>query len=103
MPSLLATPQNICILRLSAIGDTCHVVPVRRTLQQACPEGHFTWVIGAREARLLGACPGEAPNLPTGGTAMADHHAPIKPYAAKLARGSLRRSRGPRGPGSRHA
>ena len=58
MPSPLSTPQNICILRLSAIGDTCHVVPVLRTLQQAWPASHFTWVIGALESRLLGAVPG---------------------------------------------
>jgi heptosyltransferase I len=57
MPSLNSTPQNICILRLSAIGDTCHVVPVLRTLQQAWPEARFTWVIGALEARLMGALP----------------------------------------------
>lgn len=54
MPSLIPTPQNICILRLSAIGDTCHVVPVLRTLQQAWPEARFTWVIGSLESRLMG-------------------------------------------------
>ena len=47
MPSLISTPQNICILRLSAIGDTCHVVPVLRTLQRAWPAARFTWVIGS--------------------------------------------------------
>jgi len=58
MPSLISTPQNICILRLSAIGDTCHVVPVLRTLQQAWPQARFTWVIGALESRLMGQLPG---------------------------------------------
>jgi heptosyltransferase I len=57
MPSLNSTPQNICILRLSAIGDTCHVLPVVRTLQRAWPEARFTWVIGSLEARLMGAIP----------------------------------------------
>ncbi|HEV2703163.1 MAG TPA: glycosyltransferase family 9 protein [Steroidobacteraceae bacterium] len=57
MPSLNSTPQNICILRLSAIGDTCHVVAVLRTLQQAWPGARFTWVIGALESTLLGAIP----------------------------------------------
>jgi heptosyltransferase I len=57
MPSLISTPQNICILRLSAIGDTCHVVPVLRTLQQAWPQARFTWVIGSLESRLMGALP----------------------------------------------
>ena len=46
-------PRTVCILRLSAIGDTCHVVPVLRTLQQAWPETKFTWVIGKLEARLM--------------------------------------------------
>jgi heptosyltransferase I len=46
-------PRNVCILRLSAIGDTCHVVPVLRTLQQAWPETRFTWIIGKLEARLM--------------------------------------------------
>ena len=58
MPSLISTPQNICILRLSAIGDTCHVVPVLRTLQQAWPASHVTWVIGALESRLMGTVAG---------------------------------------------
>ena len=46
-------PRSVCILRLSAIGDTCHVVPVLRTLQQAWPETRFTWIIGKLEARLM--------------------------------------------------
>ncbi len=58
MPSLISTPQNICILRLSAIGDTCHVVPVLRTLQQAWPHARFTWVIGSLESALMRALPG---------------------------------------------
>jgi heptosyltransferase I len=57
MPSSISTPQNICILRLSAIGDTCHVVPVLRTLQQAWPAARFTWVIGSLESRLMSALP----------------------------------------------
>lgn len=57
MPSLNSTPQNICLLRLSAIGDTCHVLPVLRTLQRAWPEARFTWVIGSLESRLMGAMP----------------------------------------------
>jgi heptosyltransferase I len=43
----------VCLLRLSAIGDTCHVVPILRTLQRAWPETQFTWVIGKTEARLM--------------------------------------------------
>ena len=50
-------PATVCILRLSAIGDTCHVLPVVRTLQRAWPETKFTWIIGKVEAKLLGHIP----------------------------------------------
>jgi heptosyltransferase I len=46
-------PRSVCLLRLSAIGDTCHVVPVLRTLQRAWPQTQFTWIIGKTEARLM--------------------------------------------------
>lgn len=51
-------PKSLCILRLSAIGDVCHVVPIVRTLQQAWPETAITWVIGHTEARLMSLLPG---------------------------------------------
>lgn len=54
---LPSPPRSVCILRLSAIGDTCHVLPVVRTLQRAWPETTFTWVIGKVEAKLLGHIP----------------------------------------------
>jgi heptosyltransferase I len=50
-------PRSVCILRLSAIGDTCHVLAVVRTLQRAWPDTRFTWVIGRVEAKLLGHIP----------------------------------------------
>ncbi len=50
-------PTTVCILRLSAIGDTCNVLPVVRTLQQAWPQARFTWVIGKTEAALVGRIP----------------------------------------------
>ena len=58
MTSSLDAPQSVCILRLSAIGDTCHVVPVLRTLQQAWPRTRFTWVIGKTESRLMNVMDG---------------------------------------------
>lgn len=57
MPSLEAPPESVCILRLSAIGDTCHVVPLLRTLQAAWPRTRFTWIIGRLEARLMSLLP----------------------------------------------
>ncbi|MEM7082275.1 MAG: glycosyltransferase family 9 protein [Pseudomonadota bacterium] len=52
------SPQSICVLRLSAIGDTCNVVPTVRQLQSTFPDATITWIIGATEHRLLGAFPG---------------------------------------------
>jgi heptosyltransferase I len=51
-------PASVCILRLSAIGDTCHIVPVVRTLQRAWPETRLTWIIGRTESRLMTLLPG---------------------------------------------
>ncbi len=51
-------PRSICILRLSALGDACHVVPVVRTLQQVWPQTRLTWIIGKAEARLMGLIEG---------------------------------------------
>ena len=46
-------PRSVCILRLSSLGDTCHVVPIVRTLQRAWPDTKLTWIIGKAEARLM--------------------------------------------------
>jgi len=51
-------PRTVCLLRLSAIGDTCHVVPLLRSLQAAWPDTRFTWVIGKTEAKLMRLIPG---------------------------------------------
>ena len=48
-----AGPRTICLLRLSALGDATHVVPLVRTLRRAWPEVALTWVIGKAEHRLL--------------------------------------------------
>ena len=47
-------PERLCLFRLSAIGDCCHLVPVVRTLQAAWPDTRLTWIIGRTEAALLG-------------------------------------------------
>ena len=54
---LTEPPRSVCLLRLSAIGDTCHVVPLLRALQGAWPACRFTWVIGRIENRLLRLLP----------------------------------------------
>jgi heptosyltransferase I len=53
MMPLAQPPERVCILRLSAIGDTCHVVPIIRTLQHVWPTTQLTWIIGKTEARLM--------------------------------------------------
>ena len=47
-------PESLCILRLSALGDATHVVPVVRVLQRDWPRTHLTWIIGRAERALLG-------------------------------------------------
>jgi heptosyltransferase I len=53
MLSFAEPPRSVCILRLSAIGDACHVVPIVRTIQHAWPGTQLTWIIGKAEARLM--------------------------------------------------
>ncbi|WP_189577502.1 glycosyltransferase family 9 protein [Marinobacter zhanjiangensis] len=50
--------NSICILRLSAIGDVTHVIPVVLSLQEQIPGVKITWVIGKIEAKLVGDLPG---------------------------------------------
>lgn len=45
--------QSICILRLSAIGDVTHVLPVINAIRKHQPQADITWIIGKLEARLL--------------------------------------------------
>jgi heptosyltransferase I len=46
-------PRSVAVVKLSAIGDVCHALPVIRTLQSAWPQTRFTWIIGRTEAALL--------------------------------------------------
>lgn len=50
--------NSLCILRLSAIGDVTHVLPVVLSLQEQVPQLRITWVIGKLEAKLVGDLPG---------------------------------------------
>jgi heptosyltransferase I len=53
MPTPPLPPRSLCLLRLSALGDVTHVVPLLRTLRRAWPGLPVTWVIGRGEHRLL--------------------------------------------------
>ena len=46
-------PDSLCILRLSALGDVSHVIPIVRTLQTHWPETKLTWVVGKTEHALV--------------------------------------------------
>lgn len=50
---LLKAPANLCLLRLSAIGDVTHILPIVRTLQHYWPETKITWIIGRLEHQLV--------------------------------------------------
>jgi len=46
-------PDSLCLLRLSAIGDVTHILPIIATLQKYWPNTHITWVIGKTEYQLV--------------------------------------------------
>ena len=46
-------PQSLCLLRLSALGDVTHVVPLVRTLQRHWPQARLHWVIDKGGFKLL--------------------------------------------------
>lgn len=50
-------PENICVVRLSHIGDTCHALAVVRAIQDTWPETGITWIIGKTEASLMADIP----------------------------------------------
>lgn len=58
MTALNSAPNSICILRLSALGDTTHIIPVVKSLQAQWPQAHITWIIGRFEHKLLRLLPG---------------------------------------------
>ena len=55
MLPLTSAPDNICIVRLSALGDVTHVVPVVRAIQQHWPQTRITWICATLEHKLLAA------------------------------------------------
>ena len=50
---LTSPPANICILRLSALGDVTHTLPVVRAIQRYWPHTRITWICGKLEHKLL--------------------------------------------------
>lgn len=56
--SLPERPRHIGILRLSALGDVCNLVPTVRALQRQWPEARITWIVGKAEHSLLSGLSG---------------------------------------------
>ena len=45
--------RRICLVRLSALGDVCLMVPLVRTLQKGLPPAQISWVISRQMHQLL--------------------------------------------------
>ncbi len=52
-----AAPESICLLRLSALGDVTHFLPIVHALQVAWPQSRITWIVGRREHALVSLLP----------------------------------------------
>lgn len=50
--------MHLCVLRLSALGDVCNLVPTVRALQRQWPQARITWIIGKGEHSLLSGLSG---------------------------------------------
>lgn len=55
---MASASSSVCLLRLSALGDVTHVVPLVRTLQQARPGTPLHWIIDKAGHKLLDGLPG---------------------------------------------
>jgi len=58
MLPLETPPDSICIVRLSALGDVTHAVPVLRAIQQHWPQTRVTWICATLEHKLLAGLDG---------------------------------------------
>ncbi|WP_312708851.1 glycosyltransferase family 9 protein [Stenotrophomonas sp.] len=55
---MASASSSLCLLRLSALGDVTHVVPLVRTLQAARPQTPIHWIIDKVGHKLLDGLPG---------------------------------------------
>ncbi|QEP43649.1 lipopolysaccharide heptosyltransferase family protein [Ectothiorhodospiraceae bacterium BW-2] len=46
-------PRHLCLVRLSALGDISHTLPLLRRLQQQWPKCRISWIIGKTEYQLV--------------------------------------------------
>lgn len=54
----MSSIQNLCILRLSAIGDVCHAAAMVTRIRDTKPDIQITWIIGKVEYQLMQDMPG---------------------------------------------
>ncbi|WP_372965600.1 glycosyltransferase family 9 protein [Marinobacter sp.] len=54
----MSSLRSICLLRLSAIGDTCNAAAVVYAIRKHYPDAEITWVIGKAEAALMAGMKG---------------------------------------------
>ena len=45
--------KNICVIRLSALGDCCHALAITQHLRNQLPQANITWIIGKTEYQLV--------------------------------------------------
>ena len=45
--------MNIALVKLSAIGDVVHALPVAAALHDALPQARLVWIVERREAAVL--------------------------------------------------
>ena len=57
MTSDQADIHSLCIVRLSAIGDVTHMVPIIHSIHKFRPHVKVTWIIGKTEYKLVGDLP----------------------------------------------
>jgi len=50
-------PGTICLVRLSAIGDVTHMLPIVNTIRSHWPQTKITWIIGKSELELVRGLP----------------------------------------------
>ncbi|WP_234500154.1 glycosyltransferase family 9 protein [Stenotrophomonas maltophilia] len=55
---MASASSSLCLLRLSALGDVTHVVPLVRTLQAARQDTPIHWIIDKAGHKLLDGLPG---------------------------------------------
>ncbi len=49
----VSVPARLCLLRLSALGDVTHILPVIHRLQRCWPTTRITWIIGKTEYKMV--------------------------------------------------